>query len=85
MIERLGPSAAAVLPKLEQLQFGEDTSLQFAMVPLNLLGPKTNDLWKPVIGAVNGMACGVTDGAKCRPHSGAHEPRHCQASHALHP
>ena len=22
------------------------------------LGPKTNDLWKPVIGAVNGMACG---------------------------
>lgn len=31
-IERLGPSAAAVLPKLEQLQFGEDTSLQFAMV-----------------------------------------------------
>jgi len=22
------------------------------------LGPKANDLWKPVIGAVNGMACG---------------------------
>lgn len=22
------------------------------------IGPKTNDLWKPVIGAVNGMACG---------------------------
>lgn len=22
------------------------------------LGPKSNDLWKPVIGAVNGMACG---------------------------
>jgi enoyl-CoA hydratase/carnithine racemase len=22
------------------------------------LGPKTNDLWKPVIGAVNGIACG---------------------------
>ena len=22
------------------------------------IGPKTNDLWKPVIGAINGMACG---------------------------
>ena len=26
--------------------------------PGDWLGPKTNDLWKPVIGAVNGMACG---------------------------
>lgn len=26
--------------------------------PGELLGPKTNDLWKPVIAAVNGMACG---------------------------
>jgi enoyl-CoA hydratase/carnithine racemase len=26
--------------------------------PGDRLGPKTNDLWKPVIGAVNGMACG---------------------------
>lgn len=26
--------------------------------PGELLGPKSNDLWKPVIGAVNGMACG---------------------------
>lgn len=26
--------------------------------PGDFLGPKTNDLWKPVIGAVNGMACG---------------------------
>ncbi len=26
--------------------------------PGGLLGPKTNDLWKPVIAAVNGMACG---------------------------
>lgn len=26
--------------------------------PGRLLGPKSNDLWKPVIAAVNGMACG---------------------------
>ncbi|MGW2231198.1 enoyl-CoA hydratase/isomerase family protein [Streptomyces formicae] len=26
--------------------------------PLIAIGPKTNDLWKPVIAAVNGMACG---------------------------
>ncbi|MFJ9851282.1 enoyl-CoA hydratase/isomerase family protein [Streptomyces sp. NPDC101150] len=26
--------------------------------PLLTVGPKANDLWKPVIGAVNGMACG---------------------------
>src|SRR3954452_15056024 len=26
--------------------------------PGDRLGPKTNDLWEPVIGAVNGMACG---------------------------
>ncbi|WP_405820314.1 enoyl-CoA hydratase/isomerase family protein [Streptomyces sp. NBC_01390] len=26
--------------------------------PLERIGPKTNDLWKPVIAAVNGMACG---------------------------
>ena len=26
--------------------------------PGDRLGPKSNDLWKPVIGAVNGMACG---------------------------
>jgi enoyl-CoA hydratase/carnithine racemase len=26
--------------------------------PGRFLGPKTNDLWKPVIAAVNGMACG---------------------------
>lgn len=26
--------------------------------PLSSVGPKANDLWKPVIAAVNGMACG---------------------------
>ena len=26
--------------------------------PLDAIGPKANDLWKPVIAAVNGMACG---------------------------
>ncbi|MFC9534604.1 enoyl-CoA hydratase/isomerase family protein [Streptomyces sp. NPDC056975] len=26
--------------------------------PLVAVGPKTNDLWKPVVAAVNGMACG---------------------------
>ena len=26
--------------------------------PMLRIGPKTNDLWKPVIAAVNGMACG---------------------------
>lgn len=26
--------------------------------PLVAIGPKANDLWKPVIAAVNGMACG---------------------------
>ena len=27
-------------------------------IPGDNIGPKTNDLWKPVIAAVNGMACG---------------------------
>jgi enoyl-CoA hydratase/carnithine racemase len=27
-------------------------------VPLDYVGPKTNELWKPVIAAINGMACG---------------------------
>ncbi len=26
--------------------------------PGDVIGPKTNDLWKPVIAAINGMACG---------------------------
>ncbi|MEV0224155.1 enoyl-CoA hydratase/isomerase family protein [Streptomyces sp. NPDC050704] len=26
--------------------------------PLTMTGPKANDLWKPVVAAVNGMACG---------------------------
>ena len=34
-----------------------DTPLHFDD-PGDWLGPKSNDLWKPVIGAVNGMACG---------------------------
>lgn len=43
---------------------GEDRIAGFGSTPFHfddpgeLLGPKTNDLWKPVIAAVNGMACG---------------------------
>ncbi len=42
----------------------EDRIAGFGSTPFHFddpgekLGPKTNDLWKPVIGAVNGMACG---------------------------
>lgn len=42
----------------------EDRVAGFGSTPFHFddpgeqLGPKTNDLWKPVIGAVNGMACG---------------------------
>lgn len=43
---------------------GEDRVAGFGSTPFHfddpgaMLGPKSNDLWKPVIGAVNGMACG---------------------------
>jgi enoyl-CoA hydratase/carnithine racemase len=41
----------------EQLQGFGSTPFMFDD-PVGDVGPKTNDLWKPVIGAVNGMACG---------------------------
>ena len=43
---------------------GEDRVAGFGSTPFHFddpgekLGPKTNDLWKPVIAAVNGIACG---------------------------
>jgi enoyl-CoA hydratase/carnithine racemase len=43
---------------------GDDRIAGFGSTPFHfddpgqLLGPKTNDLWKPVVAAVNGMACG---------------------------
>jgi enoyl-CoA hydratase/carnithine racemase len=43
---------------------GQDRIAGFGSTPFHfddpgeLLGPKTNDLWKPVVAAVNGMACG---------------------------
>ena len=43
---------------------GEDRIAGFGSTPFHfddpgqLLGPKTNDLWKPVVAAVNGIACG---------------------------
>ncbi|MCB1255646.1 MAG: enoyl-CoA hydratase/isomerase family protein [Microthrixaceae bacterium] len=43
---------------------GEDRIAGFGSTPFHFddpgekLGPKTNDLWKPVIAAVNGIACG---------------------------
>jgi enoyl-CoA hydratase/carnithine racemase len=44
--------------KPEDLRVGSlGTPFQFDD-PGDRIGPKTNDLWKPVIAAVNGMACG---------------------------
>jgi enoyl-CoA hydratase/carnithine racemase len=41
----------------EGVGYASDTPWHFDD-PGENLGPKTNDLWKPVIAAVNGMACG---------------------------
>ena len=46
-VRRARPGSATLLP-------ARGTST----IPGDNIGPKTNDLWKPVIAAVNGMACG---------------------------
>jgi enoyl-CoA hydratase/carnithine racemase len=38
--------------------YPQPTSRTMIDDPMLRIGPKTNDLWKPVIAAVNGMACG---------------------------
>jgi enoyl-CoA hydratase/carnithine racemase len=38
--------------------YPQPTSPLMSNDPMHVIGPKTNDLWKPVIAAVNGMACG---------------------------
>jgi enoyl-CoA hydratase/carnithine racemase len=46
-------------PKPGSKQIGSPGSTPFMFDdPGDVIGPKTNDLWKPVIAAVNGMACG---------------------------
>jgi enoyl-CoA hydratase/carnithine racemase len=42
----------------EPVHIGADTSPFMFDDPSEHLGPKSNDMWKPVVAAVNGMACG---------------------------
>ena len=49
----LGPEAVA-----DAVHVGAGTTPFMFDDPGDYVGPKSNDLWKPVIGAVNGMACG---------------------------
>lgn len=50
-----GPDPAA---GPEPIHIGADTSPFMFDDPTEQLGPKSNDMWKPVVAAVNGMACG---------------------------
>jgi len=58
--EALGDAApdATVGEDGESVQLGSGTTPFMFDDPGDDLGPKTCDLWKPVIAAVNGMACG---------------------------
>jgi enoyl-CoA hydratase/carnithine racemase len=40
-------------------QYPQPSSRLMLDDPMMRIGPKTNDLWKPVIAAVNGLACGA--------------------------
>jgi len=53
--EQMGDGPAAVD---EQHRVGSGSTPFHFDDPGDWIGPKTNDLWKPVIAAVNGMACG---------------------------
>ncbi|MCL4423266.1 MAG: enoyl-CoA hydratase/isomerase family protein [Actinobacteria bacterium] len=45
-------------PEEEPVHIGVSSTPFHFDDPSGLIGPKSNDLWKPVIAAVNGMACG---------------------------
>ena len=54
-----GPSGTTGDPKSDEaLHIGSGTTPFMFDDPGENLGPKSNDLWKPVIAAVNGIACG---------------------------
>lgn len=55
--EQMGDDAVRLAPGDEGFIGSVGTPFQFDD-PGDRIGPKTNDLWKPVIAAVNGMACG---------------------------
>ncbi len=57
---RSGTTSAAAGPEggEEAVHIGSGTTPFMFDDPGDNLGPKSNDLWKPVIAAVNGMACG---------------------------
>lgn len=52
-----GPKAFSVGIDMNHL-YPQPTSPLVIDDPMLKIGPKSNDLWKPVIAAVNGMACG---------------------------
>lgn len=52
-----GPKAFSVGIDLNHL-YPQPTSPLVIDDPMLKIGPKSNDMWKPVIAAVNGMACG---------------------------
>jgi enoyl-CoA hydratase/carnithine racemase len=57
---RSGDTSAGAGPESgeEAVHIGSGTTPFMFDDPGDNLGPKSNDLWKPVIAAVNGMACG---------------------------
>ena len=55
-IDRMEQMTGEAREKVHDIGFG-GTRFHFDD-PGDLVGPKSNDLWKPVIAAVNGMACG---------------------------
>jgi len=57
--EALGsPEAVDAIPDGEEKMVGSGSTPFHFDDPGEYIGPKSNDLWKPVIAAVNGMACG---------------------------
>jgi len=55
--EQMGDGGRAGLDDAEQ-RIGSGTTPFHFDDPGDWIGPKSNDLWKPVVAAVNGMACG---------------------------
>ena len=53
-----GEARSSDVPGVEEHHIGGWTTPFHFDDPGDWIGPKSNDLWKPVIAAVNGMACG---------------------------
>ena len=61
-----GPGPSGDPKADEALHIGSGSTPFMFDDPGENLGPKSNDLWKPVIAAVNGMACGARSTCSAR-------------------